>query len=111
MKEELLKIIDSVNTDMEKMKKINWEEKMANIEFPELQGSEKQISWANDIKKSNVTSMILSSIDNYNWFLDAQERFKDSRRYETFKERLENQIEEIEKYINETSAKVIIETR
>lgn len=107
MKEEIKKIIENL-TEKEIVKGINWEEKFINIKFPDLQGSEKQVKWANDIKNKNAKIMIARARVDYTWVTEAAEG---SRRYEDFMKRYENKVDEIEKYINETSAKVIIETR
>ena len=76
--------------------------------FKELEGSEKQVNWANSIKEKNFQLKLLSIIE-INGYL--HEDGKGTRRYEKFNEEKQELINQIIAYVNNTSAKEIIETR
>lgn len=53
MKEKIIEILDNRYNVIETSKsfKVPFEIDLSNISFPTLEGSEKQIAWANNIKK------------------------------------------------------------
>lgn len=86
--------------------------------FKKLEGTEKQVNWANSIKEKNFKLKLLDIVE-VNLILkqiikeceENGKEIKDSRRYEDFNDEKEQKIDKLIKYINNISAKEIIETR
>lgn len=114
MKEKIIEILDNRYDVIETSKsfKIPFEIDLSNISFPNLEGSEKQIAWANNIKRKNIMEairyMVDSSVSSYS---TLKKTAKDTAKYKAYDEKVNGQIQTIVNYINEVSAKKIIDSR
>lgn len=114
MKEKIIEILDNRYNVIETSKsfKVPFEIDLSSISFPKLEGSEKQIAWANNIKKKNIMEairyMVDSSVSSYS---TLKKTAKDTAKYKAYDKKVNEQIQAIVNYINEVSAKRIIDSR
>ena len=92
---------------LEEMKEI-WKKEITKINNLDLEGTEKQIKWAKDIKQRKLSDMFSNAIQDYNILLNTD---KNKIKKEKYKDKIKEKTKSIKQFIEIKSAKNLIEGR
>ena len=92
---------------LEEMKEI-WKKEITKINNLDLEGTEKQIKWAKDIKQRKLSDMFSNAIQDYNILLNTD---KNKIKHKRYKDKIKDKTKSIKQFIEIKSAKNLIEGR
>ncbi len=92
---------------LEEMKEI-WKKEITKINNLDLEGTEKQIKWAKDIKQRKLSDMFSNAIQDYNILLNTD---KNKIKHKRYKDKIKEKTKSIKQFIEIKSAKNLIEGR